>query len=220
MFPFGNNNQDTPSIYLDFVDPKGAPAGWHSCVQFALVMWNPEDPTQYVFQDTFYRFTANKNNPGFRFYNLDKLFTPSETRTRALIENNSTNITAFVRVLKDPTGDLWLNLDNDSRNKNHDAIYEYDTGKTKDSFIFSFKNKNNFKDPILSHVEDMNEAIYYCNEFGPTFSTDLVLFTNGSDTEYNHNFCRQFSYEKKIRETEDDFLIEDYEVFQIIKDES
>uniref|UniRef100_U9UKW1 MATH domain-containing protein n=1 Tax=Rhizophagus irregularis (strain DAOM 181602 / DAOM 197198 / MUCL 43194) TaxID=747089 RepID=U9UKW1_RHIID len=49
LFPSGNNNQDTVSIYLDFVDPKGAPAGWHSCVQFALVLWNPEDPTQYIY---------------------------------------------------------------------------------------------------------------------------------------------------------------------------
>ena len=49
MFPSGNNNQDTVSIYLDFVDLKNAPTGWHSCVQFALVLWNSEDLTQYVF---------------------------------------------------------------------------------------------------------------------------------------------------------------------------
>ncbi len=49
LFPFGNNNHDSVSIYLDFSDPKGAPAGWHSCVQFALVLWNTEDATQYIF---------------------------------------------------------------------------------------------------------------------------------------------------------------------------
>ena len=49
LFPFGNNNdQEAVSIYLDFVDPMGAPAGWHSCVQFALVLYNPKDPTQYI----------------------------------------------------------------------------------------------------------------------------------------------------------------------------
>jgi hypothetical protein len=48
LFPFGNNSQDTVSIYLDFVDIKGAPPDWHSCAQFALVLWNPEDPTQYI----------------------------------------------------------------------------------------------------------------------------------------------------------------------------
>ncbi|PKY26877.1 cysteine proteinase, partial [Rhizophagus irregularis] len=108
LFPFGNNNQDTVSIYLDFVDPKGAPAGWHSCVQFALVLWNPEDPTQYIYHHAHHRFTAEESDWGFtRFYDLRKLLTPCENRTRALIENDSTNITAFVRVLKDPAGVLW-----------------------------------------------------------------------------------------------------------------
>jgi len=113
LFPFGNNNQDTVSIYLDFVDPKGAPAGWHSCVQFALVLWNPEDPTQYIVHHAHHRFTAEESDWGFtRFYDLRKLLNPCENRTRALIENDSTNITAFVRVLKDPTGVLWHNFIN------------------------------------------------------------------------------------------------------------
>ncbi|RGB42735.1 ubiquitin carboxyl-terminal hydrolase 5 [Rhizophagus diaphanus] len=113
LFPSGNNNQDTVSIYLDFVDPKGAPAGWHSCVQFALVLWNPEDPTQYIYHHAHHRFTAEESDWGFtRFYDLRKLLTPCENRTRALIENDSTNITAFVRVLKDPTGVLWHNFIN------------------------------------------------------------------------------------------------------------
>ncbi|POG66834.1 ubiquitin carboxyl-terminal hydrolase 5 [Rhizophagus irregularis DAOM 181602=DAOM 197198] len=113
LFPSGNNNQDTVSIYLDFVDPKGAPAGWHSCVQFALVLWNPEDPTQYIYHHAHHRFTAEESDWGFtRFYDLRKLLTPCENRTLALIENDSTNITVFVRVLKDPTGVLWHNFNN------------------------------------------------------------------------------------------------------------
>ncbi|CAB4447002.1 unnamed protein product [Rhizophagus irregularis] len=115
LFPFGNsnNNQEAVSIYLDFVDPKGAPAGWHSCVQFALVLWNPEDPTQYIYHHAHHRFTAEESDWGFtRFYDLRKLLTPCENRTLALIENDSTNITVFVRVLKDPTGVLWHNFIN------------------------------------------------------------------------------------------------------------
>ncbi|GBB89579.1 hypothetical protein RclHR1_01630017 [Rhizophagus clarus] len=113
LFPSGNNNFDCVSIYLDFVDLKGAPAGWHSCVQFALVLWNPDDPSQYVYQRAHHRFTAEESDWGFvRFYNLNKLFTPCENRTRALIENDSTNITAIMRVFKDPTGVLWHNFIN------------------------------------------------------------------------------------------------------------
>ncbi|CAG8434848.1 2439_t:CDS:10 [Funneliformis mosseae] len=111
LFPFGNNNHDSVSIYLDFSDPKGAPLGWHSCVQFALVLWNPEDATQYIVHHAHHRFTAEESDWGFtRFYDLRKLFVPSDNRTRALIDNDSTNITAFVRVLKDPTGVLWHNF--------------------------------------------------------------------------------------------------------------
>ncbi|GBB86550.1 hypothetical protein RclHR1_12980003 [Rhizophagus clarus] len=129
LFPFGNDNQDTVSIYLDSVNPK---AGWHSCVQLALVLWNPEDPTQYISHHAHHRFTAEEPDWGFtRFYDLRKLFTPCENRTRAIIENDSANITAFVRVLKDPTGVLWHNFINyDSRIetgyvgfKNKDATY-------------------------------------------------------------------------------------------------
>ncbi|PKY58830.1 cysteine proteinase [Rhizophagus irregularis] len=113
LFPFGNNNQDTVSIYLDFVDPKGAPAGWHSCVQFALVLCNSEDPTQFIWHQTHHRFTAEESDWGFtRFYELNKLFYPCENRTRAIIENYSANITAIVRVFKDPTGVLWHNFIN------------------------------------------------------------------------------------------------------------
>ncbi|CAG8778058.1 7522_t:CDS:2, partial [Dentiscutata heterogama] len=47
-----------------------------------------------------------------RFHDLHKLFIPSENHTRSIIENDSCNITAFVRILKDPTGDLWLSSKN------------------------------------------------------------------------------------------------------------
>ncbi|CAB4475297.1 unnamed protein product [Rhizophagus irregularis] len=112
LFPFGNNNQDVVSIYLDFADMR-APEGWHSCVQFALVLWNPEDPTQYIYHHAHHRFTAEESDWGFtRFYCLRRLLTPYGSRTRAIIENDSANITAFVRVFKDPTGVLWHNFIN------------------------------------------------------------------------------------------------------------
>ncbi|CAG8823867.1 10336_t:CDS:2, partial [Racocetra persica] len=48
LFPFGNNNPNKVSIYLDFADPEGAPIGWHCCAQFALILWNPKEPEHYV----------------------------------------------------------------------------------------------------------------------------------------------------------------------------
>ncbi|CAG8638348.1 453_t:CDS:2 [Funneliformis caledonium] len=94
-------------------------------------------------------------------------------------------------------------------------------GRTKHSFIFSFKNKDNFKDSILSHVNDIDYALYYDDEFGPSFGNDLCIRTlkeTGSNGDFDLNFCIEDGYEKLIRDTEV-FSIEDYEVFQILKNE-
>jgi hypothetical protein len=94
----------------------------------------------------------------------------------------------------------------------------YQWGETKDSFIFSFKSKSDLKDPILSHVKDMNCAIFSHPLYGPTFDDDINIRVDVDNSKfYNYCRCKQESYEKKIRDTEDKFLIEDYEVFQIIK---
>jgi hypothetical protein len=91
-------------------------------------------------------------------------------------------------------------------------------GIAKDSFIFSFKSKDNIEDPILSHVKNMNHALYFHDGYGPTFDGDLLIYVkeeNGNE-EYNSHNCKQVSYEKKITDV-DKFLMEDYEVFQIVK---
>src|SRR5581483_2143580 len=91
--------------------------------------------------------------------------------------------------------------------------------KTEESFIFSLKSKNNFKEPVLSRISNNNEALIYSVGCGPAFSTDLILRVKESDgsKEYNVSRCIQRSYEKKLRDTEEFFSIEDYEIFQIIK---
>ncbi|GES93554.1 hypothetical protein GLOIN_2v1877169 [Rhizophagus clarus] len=53
-------------------------------------------------------------------------------------------------------------------------------GKTKDSFIFSFKNKN-IKDAILSKVIDANHALDYSTSCGPKFGSDLIMSSYDKD---------------------------------------
>ncbi|CAG8484431.1 10701_t:CDS:10 [Gigaspora margarita] len=81
------------------------------------VIWNSKDPTVYISHNAHHRFTAEEPDWGFhRFYDQSKLFVPSNNHTHSLIENNACNITAFVRIIKDPTGVLWHNFENyDSR---------------------------------------------------------------------------------------------------------
>ncbi|GBC40606.2 hypothetical protein GLOIN_2v1884231 [Rhizophagus irregularis DAOM 181602=DAOM 197198] len=70
---------------------------------------------------------------------------------------------------------------------------------------------------ITCHVKDTNRALLYHNAYGPTFDDDLLLYVEEKDglKEYNVFHCKQRSYEKKIRDTEERFTIEEYEVFQI-----
>ncbi|PKC59905.1 hypothetical protein RhiirA1_468774, partial [Rhizophagus irregularis] len=92
-------------------------------------------------------------------------------------------------------------------------------GETKDSFIFSFKYKNGlFKDGMLSNVKEIDYALSHGQRFGPSFGkNDLILYGDNRTRGYDNIYCNQSSYEKKIRDTEDNFSIDDYEVFQIIK---
>jgi hypothetical protein len=89
------------------------------------------------------------------------------------------------------------------------------------SFIFTFKSKDDIKDPILSRIKNIDKALYHNNLYGPSFGgSDLKLsyvMTTGKDNTFNCNICSQYNYEKKIRDTEDKFYVEDYEVFQIMK---
>ncbi|CAB4409544.1 unnamed protein product [Rhizophagus irregularis] len=66
---------------------------------------------------------------------------------------------------------------------------------------------------------DVNYAVCYGDNVGPAFGRDIDIFVNSSDSseEYNYCQCEQKYYERGIRDTEDLFSIEDYEVFQIIK---
>lgn len=116
-------------MYLDYAEPKKAPEGWHACAQFALVISNPNDPTVFTVSraypnwlshpkvltlrlvDAHHRFIAEECDWGFtRFSELRKLFNVQEGHPRPTIEDESADITVYVRVLEDPTGVLWHNF--------------------------------------------------------------------------------------------------------------
>ncbi|UZO02535.1 uncharacterized protein OCT59_021015 [Rhizophagus irregularis] len=93
---------------------------------------------------------------------------------------------------------------------------EFCFGHSKDSFIFSFINKDDY---ILSRVQNEKQAINYYSRYGPSFGNgDLVIYGGYEHSFENYaNYCKKLSYEKQIRQSADKFSIEDYEVFQIKK---
>ncbi|PKC64793.1 hypothetical protein RhiirA1_461929 [Rhizophagus irregularis] len=90
---------------------------------------------------------------------------------------------------------------------------DYSYGNTMDSFIFSFRNKENIEDYILSRVKDETLAIFNSACRGPAFDFDLVLNGNKRGSTLLSPPC----YEKPIRKINGSFNVEEYEIFQITK---
>ncbi|CAB4403739.1 unnamed protein product [Rhizophagus irregularis] len=87
-------------------------------------------------------------------------------------------------------------------------------GTTKDSFIFSFKNKNSIKNYTLSRVKSEVCAIDNDPAHGPSFgSSDLELYENNRGGAFGPVY-----YETSIRGTNGEFSVEEYEIFQITKE--
>ncbi|EWC45003.1 hypothetical protein DRE_06283 [Drechslerella stenobrocha 248] len=118
FFPHGNN-ADHASLYLEHGFQDKPPEDWYRCVQFALVLWNPNDPTIYSPHHAHHRFHLDEGDWGFtRFYELRKLRVKDADKNRPMIEDDKANITAYVRIVEDPTGVLWHNFVNyDSKKK-------------------------------------------------------------------------------------------------------
>ncbi|KAL8810807.1 MAG: hypothetical protein Q9223_002107 [Gallowayella weberi] len=115
LFPFGNNVEHA-SLYLEQAheEEDKPPENWYACVQFTLCMWNKTDPTIFYCLTANHRFTAEESDWGFtRFIELRKAFAqPWDGSGRPMVENDAVNVTAYVRIYKDPTGVLWHNFIN------------------------------------------------------------------------------------------------------------
>ncbi|PKK70200.1 BTB-domain-containing protein [Rhizophagus irregularis] len=99
---------------------------------------------------------------------------------------------------------------------------DFGYGNTKDSFIFSFTNKESINDHVISRVKSEKNAINYGSRYGPSFGYGDLIMHGGPgnyDNFYdgNSNYCKMSSYKKPIRKTNECFSIEDFEIFQVIK---
>ncbi|KFY51068.1 hypothetical protein V496_08984 [Pseudogymnoascus sp. VKM F-4515 (FW-2607)] len=114
MYPSGNS-VDFVSMYIE-AGPKVETDqdDWYACAEFAIVLWNPRQPSKYVSNVAKHRFNSTEKDWGFtRFSQLKNLFeVPGGPANSSLLENGEANVTAYVRIIKDPTGVLWENFFN------------------------------------------------------------------------------------------------------------
>lgn len=104
------------SIEAVSANPSPTPetSAWYACTQFALVLWNPENPAAQISSAASHRFSAREQDWGFSSYAA-----PRELVARGILENNKVNISACVRVIDDSsTGVLWHDFNEyDSKQK-------------------------------------------------------------------------------------------------------
>ncbi|KAL9592959.1 MAG: hypothetical protein Q9179_006218 [Wetmoreana sp. 5 TL-2023] len=110
LFPHGNN-VEYASLYLEqgHEEEDKPSEDWYACVQFMLVMWNKNDPSIYAHQSANHRFNTDESDWGFtRYAELRRMFSaPWDGSGRSMVENDAVNLTAYLRIYKDPTGVLW-----------------------------------------------------------------------------------------------------------------
>ncbi|GBC11612.2 BTB/POZ protein [Rhizophagus irregularis DAOM 181602=DAOM 197198] len=76
---------------------------------------------------------------------------------------------------------------------------------------------HHIKNAIISKVKDKNYAIFYKYEHGPQFGGDIVMSSSNEFIDYETISYQQDDYEKKLRDSDGVFSMEDYEVFKIVK---
>lgn len=161
FFPYGNN-VDYASFYLEQgYEDKKVPEDFVACVQFMLVLWNPNDPSMYITHTATHRFTAEEGDWGFtRFSELRRLFATSwDNKGRPMVENNMANVTAYVRTLKDPTGVLWHNFINYDSKKETGMVGLKNQGATcyLNSLLQSLFFTNAFRQAVYQIPTDKEE---------------------------------------------------------------
>lgn len=168
LFPYGNN-VDQCSIYLEHGYADNPPEDFACCVQFGLVLWNPNDPSLYCYHHAHHRFTKDEGDWGFtRFLELRKMFNvPWDKGATPLVENEAANITVFVRVVKDETGVLWHNFN----------VYD----SKKETGYVGLKNQG-----ATCYLNSLLQSLYFTNAFRKVRSrvcpqiccpTDAMLLT-------------------------------------------
>ncbi|KAJ6146967.1 hypothetical protein N7497_008949 [Penicillium chrysogenum] len=147
FFPYGNQTEYA-SFYLEHAWEDGPPENWYACVQFGLVLSNVNDPSIYTHHVATHRFTAEEGDWGFtRFADLKGLFSHAwEGKSVPLVQDDEAIITAYVRVVKDPTGVLWHSFQN------------YDS--KKETGMVGLRNQG-----ATCYLNSLLQSLYFTNAF-------------------------------------------------------
>lgn len=84
-------------------------APWGVAAQFGVVLYNPAEPrVLYAFKEQ-YQFCNGHDNFGRKRFHgpWDEIHTRQRGQRQALLRNDTLALSAYIRIVKDPTGSLW-----------------------------------------------------------------------------------------------------------------
>ncbi|GBC23128.2 BTB/POZ protein [Rhizophagus irregularis DAOM 181602=DAOM 197198] len=141
--------------------------------------------------------------PSIRFFSMSSKEFFSKVRPYKKLFNNQL-FEELIQSYMDPDSKPNENISPPRRNIKIDGII--------DSKINKF-----IEDIHISNVENVNYALDYSPKCGPKFGSDIFLHASDELKNYDNIYYRKCFYENSIRDTEEKFLIGDYEIFQINK---
>ncbi|KAJ6531160.1 hypothetical protein B0H19DRAFT_1190620 [Mycena capillaripes] len=94
------------SAYLVAIEPNIGSGHWHSNAQFSLGMSNIYDPSIFIVKHSHHRFTEQASSCGFERFTY-KSFIMQAGQSRSIVQDDAVDVSAVIRVAKDPTGVIW-----------------------------------------------------------------------------------------------------------------
>ncbi|PPR04411.1 hypothetical protein CVT26_004236, partial [Gymnopilus dilepis] len=163
-----NDTSTHLSLFLATAESPDVLIAQNECVEAMFLATNVEDPSIYAIGPTFqHRYTGKDDDWGFhRFYLLKDLLKPEEGQSKAVVEGNSMQIKAYVRLINDPTGVLWHSFEGYDFKKETGSVGLLNQGAT--SYMNAVLQ-------VMFHTLALRKAVYQIPIEGLQPSENLVL---------------------------------------------
>ena len=149
-----------------------------------------------------------KKNP----YKFNLLYRASrDGNTAAAFHNKRDNNEAIVAVAKIPNSEKIIGGYNPLFWESSNGSYK----STNNSFIFSFADRNNLQSAKVGYCNNNQYAIYCYSSYGPIFGINDFYCQNNGTVWYgdpNNSYP-----EVDVIQNKNNFNVDDYEVFQVVK---
>ncbi|KAI3652031.1 hypothetical protein MP228_003334 [Amoeboaphelidium protococcarum] len=142
LFPFGNQNDNQLSIFLECSSFEKLDKRWHQCAIFNLLAVNPQDESKLFSQQARHRYVTEEADWGFA-----RFCSPQDLMHKGILSSDGKfTLRVYLRTVIDESGTLWHNFAN------------WDS-KRETGFV-GFKNQG-----ATCYMNSLLQSLYFTNGF-------------------------------------------------------